>query len=124
MRTKRRWRPAAAIAVYILGFVCVALAHAWPFVRDGRYFIFGADCFTQHYPAFLYIQNYCRDTLAGWAQGRWMPQLFSFSLGLGGDVLSTLNYYGLGNPFYLPRLFPSSPCLPGGWALTAARAYR
>ena len=122
MEKKRGWG-LAAIAVYILGFGCVALAHAWPFMRDGNYFIFGADCFTQHYPAFLYILNYFRETAAGWLQGQWLPKLFDFSLGLGGDVLSTLNYYGLGNPFYLLGLLSPENKLPLAFSLILVFQY-
>ena len=32
-----------ALAAYTLGFAAAALAHAWPFIQDGRYFIYGAD---------------------------------------------------------------------------------
>lgn len=106
-----------ALAAYTLGFAAAALAHAWPFLRDGRYFIYGADAYNQHFPAFCYALGYWKQTLAGLAQGQLMPQLYSFSLGLGGDILATLHYYGLANPFYLLALPVPEAKLPLAFSL-------
>ena len=99
------WQKAAmALAVYLAGFALIALAHALPFLRQGSYFIWSADAYTQHFPAFCYIQQYWHEFLHQLAAGDLRPLMFDFSLGLGGDVWNTLNYYGLGNPFYLLAL--------------------
>ena len=87
--------------VYGLGFAALALAHAWPFLKSGTYFIWGADGYSQMYPVFCYFVSYVRQMLAGLAHGRLSLPLYDFTLGLGGDILSTLNWHGFGNPFYL-----------------------
>lgn len=108
---------ALALMVYTLGFGLAALAHAWPYIADGRYFIYGADAYTQHFPAFCYALEYWKQYLAGLLQGRLMPQLYSFSLGLGGDILTTLHYYGIANPFYLLALGTPTGQLPLAFGL-------
>ena len=40
---------------YALGFFVIALAHAWPFIQSGKYFIFGADGYSQMFPVFCYF---------------------------------------------------------------------
>ena len=37
-----------------------ALAHAWPFIQSGKYFIFGADGYTQMFPVFCYMLEYVK----------------------------------------------------------------
>lgn len=107
----------AALAAYTLGFAAAALAHAWPYLQDGRYFIYGADAYTQHFPAFCYSVSYWKQYLSNLLQGNLMPPLYSFSLGLGGDILSTLHYYGLANPFYLLALPVAEAQLPLAFSL-------
>ena len=46
--------------VYSLGFAALALAHAWPFLKSGTYFIWGADGYSQMYPVFCYFVSYAR----------------------------------------------------------------
>lgn len=106
-----------ALAAYTLGFAAVALAHAGPYLRQGKYFIYGADAYTQHFPAFCYALGYWKETLAGLLHGQLMPRLYDFSLGLGADVLGTLHYYGLANPFYLLALGVKTEHLPLAFSL-------
>lgn len=106
-----------ALGVYLVGSGAIALAHALPFIRQGSYFIWSADAYTQHFPAFCTILDYLRDTLQGIVHGDLRPMQFSFSLGLGGDLWGTLNYYGLGNPFYLLGLLFQQQQLPLAFSL-------
>lgn len=106
-----------ALAAYTAGFAAVALAHAWPYIRQGKYFIYGADAYTQHFPAFCYALSYWKETLAGLLHGQLMPRLYEFSMGLGGDILGTLHYYGLANPFYLLALGVKTEHLPLAFSL-------
>ena len=107
-RRSPRQKTALALLVYLVGFGVIALAHALPFLRQQAYFIWSADAYTQHFPAYCFIQDYLRQTVQGVLAGDLRPAMFHFSLGLGGDIWNTLNYYGLGNPFYLlGLLFPA-----------------
>ncbi len=103
---RRPWqKTAAAVAVFLAGFAVVALIHGSLFIKEHRYFIWGADGYCQHYPAASFIWQYLRQLLGQLLHGELRPPLYHFSLGLGGDIWNTLNYYGLGNPFYLLGLF-------------------
>ena len=51
---------------YALGFFVIALAHAWPFIRSGKYFVFGADGYTQMFPVFCYMLDYVKELLRTW----------------------------------------------------------
>ena len=110
-------RTALALAAYTLGFAAVALAHAWPYLADGRYFIYGADAYTQMFPVFCYTLNYIKQCLGILLSGSLRIPLYDFSLGLGGDILATLNWHGLGNPFYLLALGARTERLPLAFSL-------
>ncbi len=101
-----------ALAAYTLGFAAVALAHAWPYIRQGKYFIYGADAYTQMFPVFCYTLGYIRECIGVLLTGSLNIPLYDFSLGMGGDILSTLNWHGLGNPFYLLALGAKNEQLP------------
>ena len=109
--------------VYGLGFAALALAHAWPFLKSGTYFIWGADGYSQMYPVFCYFISYVRQMLAGLAHGRLSLPLYDFTLGLGGDILSTLNWHGFGNPFYLLGLLAPENKLPLAFSLIVEVQY-
>lgn len=109
--------------VYGLGFAALALAHAWPFLKSGTYFIWGADGYSQMYPVFCYFVSYARQMLAGLAHGRLSLPLYDFTLGLGGDILSTLNWHGFGNPFYLLGLLAPENKLPLAFSLIVEVQY-
>ena len=111
---------------YALGFFVIALAHAWPFIRSGKYFVFGADGYTQMFPVFCYMLDYVKELLRTWLQEGFsfssIP-LYDFSLGLGGDILSTLNWHGFGNVFYLLALPVDSAKLPLAYSLILVLQY-
>lgn len=113
----KRRGPLLALAAYTLGFAAAALAHAGPYIQQGKYFIYGADAYTQHFPAFCYALDYWKEAMSGLLHGQLMPRLYDFSFGLGGDVLGTLHYYGLANPFYLLALGVKTEQLPLAFSL-------
>ncbi len=66
--------------------------------------IAAVDGASQHFPAFLYFHEWLTAALRGHAAGYGM---WSWRLGLGSDVLTTLSYY-LADPFgWLSLLFPA-----------------
>lgn len=60
----------------------------------------GSDGFNQYYPAYVYIGRYLRDFVPTLLREHTIP-MFDFTIGYGDDILTTLNYYGLGNVFWL-----------------------
>lgn len=103
---RKEWQKnTMALLVYLVGFMVIALAHGALFIKEGTYFIWGADGYSQHFPAACYIWEYWKDFFHQLMQGDLRPMLYSYSIGLGGDIWNVLNYYGLGNPFYLLGVF-------------------
>lgn len=67
---------------------------------NGYSFIYNVDAPLQDYPAFLYLGKLLRHFFA---TGE--IRLYDFSIGLGGDVISTLNSNGVGDPLNLFSVF-------------------
>lgn len=88
--------------MYSIAFLVSCLFIYAPFYLTGKSLIAGADGFNQYYPAYYYIGEYIRRLLRG------MPiSTYDFTIGFGGDVIATLNYYGFGDVFNLTSvLFP------------------
>jgi len=85
-------------------FVAFLLAYS-PFLIEGKNFIWNGDGATQHYPALIYIGRYWRAVLLNLLRGKFAIPMFDLNLGLGGDVIGTLNYYGFGDPLTLLSIF-------------------
>ena len=76
------------------------------FVQYGKSNVWKNDGLYQHVPALYYVNVWLRGFLAN--PGAGLP-LWSWHLGLGADVIGTLAYYAVGDPFVLlSLLFPMS----------------
>ena len=113
---KKMLREPSAFTLYTLGFVLILAALLIPFLLDGHTLIHGSDGYAQHYPVFVYLHEYFWEFFGNLAQGDFSLPLFDLSIGLGEDILLTLNYYGLGDPLYfLCALVPAA--LPVSYVL-------
>ena len=94
-------RPALrGVLLYTLLFLLI-LPLCWlGLVLAGRAPIWEVDGLMQHFPFFVYIGQWLRDAVRALFSGE-AVRLFDFSLGFGEDVLSAVNYYGLGDPLAL-----------------------
>ncbi len=102
---------------YTAGFGLMLAALLLPFFLDGLTLIHGSDGYTQHYPVFVYLHNYFYDVLGNLLKGDFSVPLFDFSIGLGEDILLTLNYYGLGDPLYFLCAMVPQAALPVSYVL-------
>lgn len=85
---------------YTLCFaVMAALAFSW-FYLVGRTLVWVPDGYYQHYRAMVYYGQYLRKAVAALFTGGRIPQ-WSFALGEGNDLLSSLHYYAMGDPLCL-----------------------
>lgn len=62
--------------------------------------IHASDGFNQCYPTYVYIGRYIREFIPNLLRYHTVS-MFDFTIGYGDDVLTTLNWFGLGNIFYL-----------------------
>lgn len=108
---------------YTIAFVlCTAIVYAF-FAYTGASFISNADGYNQYYPAYVYIGKYLRQAAAAILHGMSIPT-FDLTIGFGGDILSTLNYYGLGDVFTLTAIaFPDRLSALGYTLTTLLRMY-
>ena len=81
--------------------ICSACIYVW-FAHTGRSLISTGDGWKQHFPAFVYFGQYGRTVLRTLLTEHQLvlPQ-WNFSLGYGGDILTTLHYYVIGDPLDL-----------------------
>ena len=73
-------------------FICGVLMSIFFFLRRSS-LIGDGDDFNQYYPVYIYIGKYIRDILCGGG----VIRNFDFRIGLGEDVIASLNYYGFGD---------------------------
>lgn len=86
--------------MYTALFAVMCLLNFAGFYLRGRSMIYSEDGINQHYQALAYIGRWGRSILRGEGISLW-----DFHLGQGADILTTLNYYGIGDPLTLLSIF-------------------
>lgn len=72
-----------------------------------------SDAIAQHYPAMSYIRRLWIDFFSAIFHGdHGTFPMIDFTVGMGENTISALNYYGLGDPFYLLTMLSSQENLP------------
>lgn len=91
---------------YTLIFCAAALAVYIQFILKGKSFLWVSDGTDQHYTALVWFGQYLRDYVSGIFSGKGfaLPQ-WSFQIGMGDDILTTLHYYCIGDPLDLLAAF-------------------
>lgn len=89
-------------------FAIAALAVFSPFMRTGISFVWLVDGLDQHFNAFAYLGVTVREAARSLFSGGGVQiPLWEWGLGYGGDALTTLSYYVVGDPFALVSIaFP------------------
>lgn len=86
--------------MYTALFAVMCLLSFAGFYLRGWSMIWTEDGIKQHYQALAYIGRWGRSILRGEGISLW-----DFHLGQGADILTTLNYYGIGDPLTLFSIF-------------------
>lgn len=100
LRSKEKNKAFRFFALYtvIFAFTCFVVFH-WYFLK-GRTFIYRGDGWNQHYKALVYYAEYLRSILRELVyHHRFVLPEWEFALGEGNDILQSLHYYGIGDPF-------------------------
>lgn len=90
--------------VYTLMFLLMCIVAFLPFFTEGKSFIWGAgveDGLSQHFSALAYYGEALREFFRNLLAGHPKLVMWDMSLGYGADILSTLNYYAIGDPLNL-----------------------
>lgn len=83
----------------VLFLLACCIVFCWYFF-DGRTFIWYKDGWSQHYKALVYYAQYLRSFIRDLLyHHRFVFPEWEFAFGEGGDILQTLNYYVIGDPF-------------------------
>lgn len=102
----RRHPRAVYYSVFTLLFVLVCLGVFFWFYTDDLSFVWSDDGLEQHLNALTYWGNYLRQFAKNilFNHSLSLP-LWDFSIGMGGDILTTLHYYAIGDPLTLLSVF-------------------
>ena len=90
--------------VYTLMFLLMCIVAFLPFFTEGKSFVWGAgveDGLSQHFSALAYYGEALREFFRNLLAGHPKLVMWDMSLGYGADILSTLNYYAIGDPLTL-----------------------
>ena len=91
---------------YTSVFVFLVFVVFSSFFLSGRTFIWYADGLTQHYNALIFCGEHLRTVLRTvFVEHSLNIPSWSFSIGEGGDILTVLNYYAIGDPLCLLSVF-------------------
>ena len=88
--------------IYTLLFLALAFLIFRPFTKNGISFVWTIDGWTQHYKALSFYSDWLKEIARSLIHDHKLSiDLYSFSLGYGSDVISTLHYYVVGDPICL-----------------------
>lgn len=105
----RRQGRGTLVLAYTALFALLMGIWAAIFALNGQSFIQYGDTLKQHYPFLVYYGRWLRQAARCVLTGAAVPT-WDFSIGYGADIITTLSYYGLGDPLDLLAAF-----VPGRW---------
>ncbi len=93
-------------AVYTAVFAVVTLLVFGIFFVNDKSFVWQSDGWTQHYKALVYYAEWLRSIVKTLLfEHKLEIATYSFSIGYGSDILTTLHYYVIGDPICLLSVF-------------------
>jgi len=91
---------------YTMLFAITAVAVYYAFWTKGKGFVWHEDGVEQHYIALLYLGQWGREVLKTvFIEHSLSIPVWDFAMGQGSDILTTLQYYGLGDPLTMLTIF-------------------
>ena len=87
--------------VYAVVFALIIVIGFFGFFTDGNTFVRSGDSWNQHYRALVYIGQYFRSIARNLLGGNFTIPTWDFTIGEGTDIITSLQYYGLGDPLTL-----------------------
>lgn len=105
MQKNKKQKALCFLLLFSITFAGIAFATYFLFLKYGKSFIWNYDGIKQHYAALCYLGSYYREIASGFLSGDFVVPMFDFSLGMGEDIITTLNFYGLGDPLTLLAAF-------------------
>lgn len=101
--SKQKWK---IYGLYTGVFACIAAVIFFQFLYYGKTLIEYHDSLQQYYAAFQYFVTYIHKVIRTFiSTGQIHLPMWDFSIGMGGDVLTALNYYVIGDPINFIGVF-------------------
>ncbi|MGF2024934.1 YfhO family protein [Enterococcus casseliflavus] len=101
-----------SIILFTLLFGLVFILGYYPLWSQKLSLIWKIDSVGQYYPAFIYTGRYLQDFILGLFSGQINLPSFDLSIGMGEDVIGSLNYYGFGDPLNIFSVFVTAQNAP------------
>ena len=104
--------------IYTIIFLVMVLIAYLQFALNGKSFIWNSDGLAQHFPVLTYYSKLLRQTINSIFMGNGLQfPLWDFSIGAGADIITTLNYYGVGDPLCILAALFSVDKMEWGYSL-------
>ena len=109
--------------IYTLLFIAIAFLMYLPFIIRGKSFVFcdthgGGDGLVQHFNSFVYYGDYLREIINTlFTEHKLVIPMFDLTIGYGQDIVQTLSYYVIGDPFSFLSVFFSHENAELGYSL-------
>ncbi len=99
---KERMRRGKYLLCYTGCFLIIALLIYSFFYLNGKTFVWASDGIPQHFNALVYYRSWLREILRNlFVEHRLEIPMWNMDIGYGGDVITTMHYYVLGDPLAL-----------------------
>lgn len=95
----------SCILKFTILFAAAALFLVCPYLLQGKSLVNSGDGMMQHIKALDYYGRWLRSIAGRIMQGDLSLPAYSFAFGYGGDVITTLHYYAIGDPLTLLSVF-------------------
>lgn len=106
IKSSKRKKVGLFLLIYTFLFSLIFISAYGILLKAGKSFILSTgDGRNQHYPVLIYVGRYLRQIVINLLHGKIEIPLFDLNLAMGGDIITTLNYYGFGHPLYLLAAF-------------------
>ena len=91
--------------IFTILFLIILIVGYYPLWKDQFSLVWNVDGVGQYYPAFIYTGQYLQNFFLGIFRGEWILPTFDLAIGMGEDIIGSLNYYGFGDPLNLLAVF-------------------
>ena len=94
---------------YTILFLILCSIYIFFFLSNNKTFLYNADGYKQHFRSFCYVVDWLKSIIYHFFNFKdlYIPS-YSFSIGYGGDIISTFHYYCIGDILVLPAVFVPS----------------
>lgn len=101
-----KYKKTIFILAYTLSSGCLIAFWVLLLRASGKTFLWKYDGFTQHWNVLAYYGEYLREMFQHlFAEHKLSVPMWNFSIGAGGDILTTFHYYTIGDPLNLLSVF-------------------